>query len=146
MDKRILVIEDDPGSLRLVTYTLEREGFQVIEASDGMEGLTKAQDEHPDLIILDVMLPGLDGYEVCYQLRQKLEPSVMPILMLSAKARQDDMDTGLRIGADAYLSKPVSPSILVAKVTELLATTEQKDINLEDHKSDIVENIGINSE
>ena len=146
MNKKILVVEDDAGSLRLVKYILEREGFQVITASDGLEGLAKAQNEHPDLVILDIMLPGLDGYEVCYKLRQKLEPSVMPILMLSAKARQDDMDTGLRIGADAYLSKPVSPSILVVKVTELLATTEQKDINLEDHKSDIVKNIGINSE
>ncbi len=121
MNKMILVIEDNPSALRLVEYTLEKKDYQVITASDGLEGLRKALDEHPDLIIIDVMLPGLDGYEICYRLRQKPETATLPILMISAKAHQDDKDIGLRAGADDYLTKPVSPSAIVAKVETLLA-------------------------
>ena len=123
MNKKILVIEDNPGILRLMVYTLEGKGYQVITASDGLEGLRKARDEHPGLIILDVMLPGLDGYEVCHQLRQKPETATLPILMLSAKAHQDDKEIGLKAGADYYLIKPVSPSVIVAKVETLLTST-----------------------
>ena len=125
MSKKILVIDDNPGSLRLMRYTLEKKGYQVITASDGLEGLRKARDEHPDLIILDVMLPGLDGYEVCHRLRQKPETVTLPILMISVKARQDDKDIGLRMGADDYLTKPASPSTIVAKVETLLTDTSQ---------------------
>ncbi len=136
MNRKILVIEDDPNALRLVEYTLEQEGYKVITASDGLEGLRKAQNEHPDLIILDIMLPGLDGYEVCQQLRQKPETAKLPILMLSAKAREIDKDTGLKIGADDYLAKPADPSMIVAKVRTLLASTKEtshKNLNLEDY-------------
>lgn len=125
MNKKILVIEDNPASLRLTGYTLEKSGYQVITASDGLKGLKKAQDEHPDLIILDIMLPGLDGYEVCHRLRQKPETATLPILMLSGKAHQDDKDIGLRIGADDYLTKPVNLSTLMAKVETLLTDTSQ---------------------
>ena len=125
MSKKILVIDDNPGSLRLMRYTLEKKGYQVITASDGLEGLRKARDEHPDLVILDIMLPGLDGYEVCHRLRQKPETVTLPILMISVKARQDDKDIGLRMGADDYLTKPASPSTIVAKVETLLTDTSQ---------------------
>ena len=125
MNEKILVIEDNPGTLRLTGYTLEKKGYQVITASDGLEGLRKARDEHPDLIILDVMLPGLDGYEVCYQLRQKPETTTLPILMISGKAHQDDRDVGLRVGANDYLTKPIAPSVIVDKVETLLAGTGQ---------------------
>ena len=125
MNEKILVIEDNPGSLRLMGYTLEKKGYQVITASDGLEGLRKARDEHPDLVILDVMLPGLDGYEVCHRLRQKPETAALPILMISAKVHQDDKDIGLRMGADDYLTKPAAPSAVVAKVETLLAGTRQ---------------------
>ena len=121
MNKRILVIEDDVNALRLLEYTLEQEGYQVLTATNGLEGLKKAQDEHPDLIILDIMLPGLDGYEICHRLRQKPENATLPILMLSAKARQDDRNIGLRMGADDYLTKPADPSVIVTKVEALLA-------------------------
>lgn len=121
MNKRILVIEDDVNALRLLEYTLEQGGYQVLTATDGLEGLKKAQDEHPDLIILDIMLPGLDGYEICHRLRQKPENVTLPILMLSAKARQDDRNIGLRMGADDYLTKPADPSVIVTKVEALLA-------------------------
>lgn len=122
MNRKILVVEDDPSALRLVGYTLEQEGYQVITASDGLEGVRKARDEHPDLIILDIMLPGLDGYEVCQQLRKEPETAKLPILILSAKAREIDKDTGLKIGADDYLTKPADPSTIVAKVKALLAS------------------------
>ena len=125
MNKKILVIDDNPASLRLVGYTLEKRGYHVITASDGLEGFKKAQDEHPDLIILDIMLPGLDGYEVCYQLRRKPETATLPIIMISGKAHQEDKDIGLKVGADDYLTKPVIPSALVAKVETLLTGTSQ---------------------
>ena len=129
MNKRILIIEDDPSALRLVGYALEQEGYQVITASDGLEGLTKAQDEHPDLIVLDIMLPGLDGYEICYQLRQKLETALLPILMVSAKARQDDKDIGLKMGVDDYLTKPADPLMIVARIKILLDGTSYQNLN-----------------
>lgn len=125
MNKKILVIDDNPSSLRLTRYTLEKKGYQIITASDGLEGLRKAREEHPDLIILDVMLPGLDGYEVCHQLRQKPETATLPILMISAKAHQDDKDIALRVGADDYLTKPVEPSTIVARVESLLTSASQ---------------------
>jgi len=123
MTKKILVIEDDPSTLRFVEYTLQQEGMQVLTARNGLDGLKSAQSQHLDLIILDIMLPGLDGYEVCHRLRQKAETTSIPILMLSAKARQEDKDMGMRVGADDYLTKPVDPSEIVTKVQTLLAST-----------------------
>ena len=125
MNKKILVIEDDPNSVRFIEYTLEQEGYQVSSAKDGLEGLKKARDERPDLIILDIMLPGLDGYDVCHQLRQEPETAALPILMLSARARQDDKDIGLKMGANDYLAKPADPSIIVDRVEALLAERSQ---------------------
>ncbi|MFW6105518.1 MAG: response regulator transcription factor [Chloroflexota bacterium] len=125
MNEKILVIEDDPSALRFIAYTLEHEGYQVLSAKDGLEGIKKARDEHPSLIVLDIMLPGLDGYALCQQLRQKPETSLLPILILSAKARQDDKDIGLRMGADDYLTKPADPLVIIAKVKTLLAGTSQ---------------------
>jgi len=125
MNEKILVIEDDPNALRFIEYTLEQEGYQVLSAKDGLEGIKKARDEHPSLIVLDIMLPGLDGYALCQRLRQKPETSLLPILMLSAKARQEDKDIGLRMGADDYLTKPADPSVIIAKVKALLAGTSQ---------------------
>jgi len=125
MNEKILVIEDDPNALRFIEYTLKLEGYQVLSAKDGLEGIKKARDEHPSLIVLDIMLPGLDGYALCQQLRQKPETSLLPILMLSAKARQEDKDIGLRMGADDYLTKPADPVVIIAKVKALLAGTSQ---------------------
>ena len=125
MKTKILVIEDDPSSSRLVTYALEQEGYHVITASDGLEGLSRALKENIDLLILDIMLPGLDGYEVCQHLRQKHETARLPILMISAKGRNTDKDTGFKVGANAYLLKPVDPSVIVAEVKTLLADKEK---------------------
>jgi len=120
MAERILIIEDDPIALELIEYTLQQEGYETLTAPNGVEGLVKAREEKPDLIVLDVMLPGLDGFEVCHRLRAEPESAALPILMLSAKAREVDIDTGWRMGADIYLNKPLDLSALVVQVSTLL--------------------------
>jgi two-component system alkaline phosphatase synthesis response regulator PhoP len=120
MDKKILVIEDDPATLRLVDYSLRHKGYQVLTASNGLEGIRKARSEKPDLIILDVMLPGMDGFEICHRLRSEPDTAQLLILMFSAKAQEVDRGTGLKVGADDYLTKPVDPRELVNRVESLL--------------------------
>lgn len=121
MGKRILVVDDDPAALRLVQYTLQREGYEVITASNGLEGLRRAVSESPDLLVLDVMLPGIDGFEIATRLRSQPATAGLPILMMSAKARDMDRATGLKAGADDYLTKPAAPADISRKVAELLA-------------------------
>ena len=121
MKKRVLLIEDDPSSIRLVSYTLEQEGYEVLTAMNGLDGLKKVREEAPDLLVLDVMLPGLDGFEVCRRLRADEQTAGLPVLMLSAKAQEIDKTTGLKVGADDYLAKPADPSEIVARVANLLA-------------------------
>ena len=124
MSRKILVIEDEPYTVRLIKYTLEQEGYQVVSAPNGLEGLRKAQNEEPDLILLDVMLPGMDGFEICERLRAEPETAQLPILMLSAKAREIDKATGHKVGANDYLTKPADPSEITGKVQTLLAQTK----------------------
>jgi two-component system alkaline phosphatase synthesis response regulator PhoP len=121
MTKKILVIEDDPATSRLVDYSLRHEGYEVITAFNGLEGIRKATTEAPDLVILDVMLPGLDGFEICHRLRADAATASLPILMFSAKAQEIDKDTGLKVGADDYLTKPAAPAEIVSRVGKLLA-------------------------
>lgn len=121
MAKKILVIEDDPAISRLVDYTLRHEGYEVVTATNGLEGIRKAHHETPDLVILDVMLPGMDGFEICHQLRSEPDTAQLPILMFSAKAQEVDKKTGLKVGADDYLSKPTAPAEIVSRVAKLLA-------------------------
>ena len=121
MAKKILVVEDDPAASRLMSYILEGEGYQVLTAPNGVEGLRQAQEEEPDLLVLDVMLPGLDGFQVCRRLRAESRTSRIPVLMLSAKAQETDKATGLKVGADEYLTKPADPAELVRHVESLLA-------------------------
>jgi len=119
-NKKILVTEDDPGSLRLMVYTLEHRGYQVLTATNGLEGLRKAIKEKPDLIVLDVMLPGMDGFEVCHRLRTESQTAQLPILMLSVKGQEIDKVTGLKVGADEYVTKPWERSELLAKIATML--------------------------
>ena len=121
MKKRILVIEDDPASMRLTQYILEHKGYKVILAVNGLDVLKKAKTEAPDLIVLDVMLPGIDGFGICSNLRAEPETAKLPIIMLSAKARDVDRDTGLKVGADLYITKPVSPDKIAESVETLLS-------------------------
>lgn len=120
MAKRILIVEDDPSLLRAVSYILEKEGYEVLTAMNGLEGLTKAKGENPDLLILDVMLPGIDGFEVCHRLRAESQTAQLPILMLSAKGQAADKTMGLQVGANEYLTKPVERLVLLGKVEALL--------------------------
>ena len=121
MNKRILIIEDDPSALRLIEYTLKQEGYQIITANNGLEGIRKIRTEEPGLIVLDVMLPGIDGFEICHRLRAEPQTAQLPVLMLSAKAQEVDKATGIKVGADDYLIKPVDPSEIISRVERLLA-------------------------
>jgi len=121
MVKKILIIEDDPAISRLVDYSLRHEGYEVITATNGLEGIRKAHNEAPDLIILDVMLPGMDGFEICHRLRSEPDTAQLLILMFSAKAQEIDKNTGLKVGADDYLPKPAAPAEIVSRVAKLLA-------------------------
>jgi DNA-binding response OmpR family regulator len=114
---RILVVDDETTLLRTIEYNLRREGYDVLKASRGDDGLKLARREQPDLIILDVMLPGLDGFEICRVLRGE---SVVPILMLTARSDEVDRVVGLEIGADDYLSKPFGMRELIARVKAML--------------------------
>ncbi len=120
-NKKILIIEDDPSALRFIEYTLEQEGYQVLAATNGLVGIRKAQNEEPDLIVLDIMLPGIDGFEICHRLRTEPQTAQLPVLMLSAKVQEVDKATGLKVGADDYLTKPADPSEIVSRVETLLA-------------------------
>jgi DNA-binding response OmpR family regulator len=124
MPKRILVIEDDPAVLRAMSFMLEKEGYEVLTAVNGLEGLTKAKGENPDLLILDVMLPGIDGFEICHRLRAEPQTARLPILMLSAKGQAADKAMGLQVGANEYLTKPVERVVLLGKVEALLSAKE----------------------
>jgi DNA-binding response OmpR family regulator len=119
--KKILVIEDEPTLVATLRYNLEREGYQVASASDGESGLTTARAERPDLIVLDLMLPGLDGFEVCRLLRRD---TTVPILMLTAKSEEVDKVVGLELGADDYVTKPFSMRELLARVRALIRRAE----------------------
>lgn len=127
MGKKILVVDDDPTSLRLLELILSKEGYQVISASNGLEALRKARTESPDLLILDVMLPGFDGLEVCHRLRSEPGMAKLPILMLSAKQQKSDQDAASKVGANAFLPKPVNRTALLSKVAEFVG--DQKDPN-----------------
>ncbi|OGO41943.1 MAG: DNA-binding response regulator [Chloroflexi bacterium RBG_16_58_14] len=117
MDRTILVIEDDHKTVELIRLYLERDEYHVLEAFDGRSGLELARRARPDLIILDLMLPRLDGLEVCRQLRSE---SAIPIIMLTARTTEDDKLMGLDLGADDYVTKPFSPRELMARVRAVL--------------------------
>ena len=124
--QKILVIEDEPDIRKLVQYNLTQEHFNVVEAEDGEQALSLLQREKPNLVILDLMLPGLSGIELCKILRQRSDTSRLPILMLTAKAGEADRIVGLEMGADDYLAKPFSPREMVARVRAILRRAESK--------------------
>ena len=115
--KRVLVVDDDVKTVELVKLYLNRDGYRVLTAYDGVEALRQAREGHPDLIVLDIMLPGIDGLEVCRTLRNESE---VPIIMLTAKTTDQDKLTGLSLGADDYMTKPFSPRELAARVRAVL--------------------------
>ncbi|NCT22373.1 response regulator, partial [bacterium] len=120
MAEKILIIDDDLDTLRLVGLMLQKQGYQIAAANNGEQGLLKAQEEDPDLILLDVMMPDMDGYEVARRLRQNADTASTPILMFTAKSQLDDKVTGFESGVDDYLTKPTHPTELHAHVKALL--------------------------
>lgn len=126
MAERILIIDDDVDTLRLVGLMLQRQGYQISAASNGSQGLSKAFEERPDLILLDVMMPDMDGFEVTRRLRKNPATATIPILMFTAKTQLDDKVTGFEVGADDYLTKPTHPTELQAHVKALLSRATQK--------------------
>ena len=125
MAEKILIVDDDVDTLRLVGIMLQRQGYQISAASNGQMGFSKAVEEKPDLILLDVMMPDMDGYEVSRRLRQNPATAKIPILMFTAKAQLDDKVTGFESGADDYLTKPTHPSELQTHVKALLARSNE---------------------
>lgn len=120
---RILIIEDDKDIVELVRYNLEKEGFQVSAASDGINGLAQVKKSPPDLLLLDLMLPKLSGLEICKEIRREATLNRLPILMLTARGEETDRVVGLELGADDYVTKPFSPRELVARIKALLRRT-----------------------
>jgi two-component system, OmpR family, phosphate regulon response regulator PhoB len=121
---RILLIEDERGLTDVLSYNLNREGYETLVAHDGAEGLRKAQMQLPDLVILDIMLPGIDGLEVCRQLRAGKQTAKIPILMLTAKSEEMDQVIGFTVGADDYVTKPFSVKVLLERVRALKRRTD----------------------
>ena len=125
---KILIVDDNPDVVEITREELLACNYEVITASNGLEGLNKAERENPDLIILDIMLPGIDGYEVCHRLRSKSRTAELPILMYSAKVRESDREMGLRMGANDYVAKSLdSAPDLVRRVEVLLAKKVEKE-------------------
>ena len=123
MPTHTLIIEDEADIARLVKHYLEREGHKVAHAATGPQGLSEIQKHKPDLIILDLMLPGMDGLEICKKIRGRPETAQIPLLILTAKGEETDKVIGLEMGADDYLTKPFSPREMVARVRALLRRT-----------------------
>ena len=123
----ILVVEDEDDLRDIIIYNLDREGYKTIGAETGEQGLEQAIKMNPDLMILDLMLPGMNGLDVCRQIKQDENTHAMPIIIVSAKGEEADIITGLELGADDYVSKPFSPHILLARVRALLRRSKQSD-------------------
>ena len=119
--KKVLIADDEQNIVISIEFLMKREGFQVLIARDGEEALNKVASEHPDLILLDVMMPKKNGYEVCQSIKSDPALATTKVLMLTAKGRDTEVAKGLAIGADAYMTKPFSTRDLVAKAKELLS-------------------------
>lgn len=118
--ERILVVDDEPDILELVQYNLKKDNYDVVSVMSGEEALARAQSSPPDLVVLDLMLPGIDGLEVCKQLKQEPRTATIPLIMLSARGEEADVVAGLELGADDYLTKPFSPRVLLARIKAVL--------------------------
>ncbi len=124
--EKILVVDDEEDILELVRYNLEREGFQVTCAESGEKAMERTRQEAPELIVLDLMLPGIDGLEVARRLKQDQKTAALPIVMLTAKGEEADIVTGLELGADDYITKPFSPRVLIARIKAVLRRQSQQ--------------------
>jgi two-component system phosphate regulon response regulator PhoB len=135
---RILIIEDERGLTEVLSYNLQREGYEVLLAHDGQEGLRKAQMQLPDLVLLDLMLPTMDGLDVCRELRAGERTRNVPILMLTAKAEETDQVVGFTMGADDYVTKPFAVKVLMQRIKALLRRVETAG-----EPGDVIEHLGV---
>jgi two-component system alkaline phosphatase synthesis response regulator PhoP len=120
---KILVVDDEIYIVHILDFSLGMEGYEVITALDGEQALEKVKTEKPDLIVLDIMMPKLDGYEVCKNIKSSAETQHIPVILLSAKGRNVDQKLGFDVGADDYITKPFSPRKLVERINQLLGQT-----------------------
>ena len=127
VQKKVLVVEDEPDIRELLRFNLEQDGFQVLEADEGELALALVRRERPALVLLDVMLPGMSGLDVCRALRQEEETAQVPIVILTAKTAESDKVVGLEMGADDYVTKPFSPRELLARVRAVLRRAQGPD-------------------
>jgi len=140
--EKILVVDDEQDLVKLVRFNLEKDGYKVISAFNGEDALFLARKERPDLIVLDLMLPGIDGLEVCKKLKADTELVNIAVIMLTAKGEESDITLGLKLGADDYMTKPFSPKELVARVQAVLrrakiSSTTKDYIEIEGLKIDV---------
>ena len=126
MKETILIVEDERDIVKMLEYNLGKEGFKTLSARDGEAALSLAGKEHPDLILLDLMLPGMDGLEVCKALKNESRTTAIPIIILTAKSQESDKIVGLELGADDYITKPFSPRELVARIKAVLRRMKEK--------------------
>jgi phosphate regulon transcriptional regulator PhoB len=124
--RKILIVEDDRDIVEMITYNLRADGYEVLSAFTGKDGITVARRERPDLIILDVMLPVMDGFEVCRVLKSTEATACVPIIILSAKSQETDKIVGLELGADDYVTKPFSPRELIARIKAVLRRNQER--------------------
>jgi phosphate regulon transcriptional regulator PhoB len=127
MKEKILIVDDELDIVKMLEYNLKKEGFRVVSCYDGKNALPAADKEHPDLILLDLMLPGIDGLEVCKTLKKQDKTASIPIIMLTAKAQETDKIVGLELGADDYVAKPFSPGELIARIKAVLRRMKEKE-------------------
>ena len=126
MSAKVLIVDDEIDSLKLIGLLLESKGYQIVAAQNGERAIEKALQEPPDLVILDVMMPGMSGYEVCRRLRTNPQTATIPILMFTAKTQVMDKVIGFEAGADEYLTKPIQPAELLDRVEMLLTSTAEE--------------------
>ena len=120
MPKKIMVVDDEPYIARVIKFKLEQEGYIVISANDGITGLNKIREEKPDLVLLDVMMPGMTGYEVCQKIKGDAELAGIPVVILTAKGQERDREQGFSMGASDYITKPFSPNRLLELVKSIV--------------------------
>lgn len=126
MKEKILIVEDDKDILKMVEYNLKKEGYRTAYARDGEDAVEMAHSERPDLVLLDLMLPGIDGLEVCKQLKKESKTAGIPVIMVTAKSQESDKVVGLELGADDYVTKPFSVRELLARVKAVLRRAQDK--------------------
>jgi len=142
MPQKILIVDDDVQTLKLVGLILDRNGYDIVVGQSGEQALEKARTEAPDLVILDIMMPGIDGYDVCRKLRADPDTADLPIILFTAKAEVQDKVAGFEAGADDYVSKPVHPDELVSRVEALLSRSSRAQLNQETVPSSTVGFLG----